>query len=151
MELGRLVIHFQGSGSNLLNFGSWAVRSEYGFSSLFLASWGHTPRPPLYIAILTVHSALLSKSDFRLTKRIATASIQVQFWLETEALSGKYKGACLNIFRQLGRSCITFRGLGSMRKHFKGAGEIGIYFSGSKGALTPPPSPTPREGFSIML
>ena len=67
------------------------------------------------------------------------------------------RGEVLNCFRELGRSCITFRDLGSTvkiilgitRKYHKGARKIWALFSGSKGALTPPPPlplPPPREG-----
>ena len=65
------------------------------------------------------------------------------------------RGKVLNSFRELGRSCITFRDLrgtvkiilGSTRKCHKGAREIWALFSGSKGALTPHfPLPSPREG-----
>ena len=49
----------------------------------------------------------------------------------------------MHILTELGRSCITFRdlgssskiNLGSARKYFKGAGEIWTLFSESKGAL----------------
>ena len=55
------------------------------------------------------------------------------------------RGKVLNSFRELGRSCITFRDLGSTvkmilgstRKYHKGVREIWALFSGSKGALTP--------------
>ena len=60
------------------------------------------------------------------------------------------RGKVLNGFRELERSCITFRDLGSTvkiisgstRKYHKGAREIWALFSGSKG---PPPAP-PHEG-----
>ena len=55
------------------------------------------------------------------------------------------RGGVLNNYRELGRSCITFRNLGSTvkiilgstRKYHMGAREIWALFSGSKGALTP--------------
>ena len=64
-------------------------------------------------------------------------------------------GEILSSFRELGRSCITLRDLGgtvkiilgSTRKYHKGAREILALFSGSKGALTPPP-PTPTRRIS---
>ena len=65
------------------------------------------------------------------------------------------RGNVLNSFRELGRSCITFRDLGSTvkiilgstRKYHEGAREIWALFSGSKGALPPPHfHPPPREG-----
>ena len=67
------------------------------------------------------------------------------------------RGKVLNGFRELERSCITFRDLGSTvkiisgstRKYHKGARGIWALFSGSKGALTPtPPShPTRRASY----
>ena len=61
------------------------------------------------------------------------------------------RGKVLNGFRELERSCITFRDLGSTvkiisgstRKYHKGAREIWALFSGSKG---PPPRPPPTKG-----
>ena len=58
------------------------------------------------------------------------------------------RGKVLSSFRELGRSYITFRDmgstvkiiLGSIRKYHKGAREIWALFSGSKGALTPTPT-----------
>ena len=68
----------------------------------------------------------------------------------------------MNSFRKLGNweeAVFTFKGfgensqntLGSTRKYRKGAREIWALFSGSNGALTPPPSPLPppREGSHI--
>ena len=64
------------------------------------------------------------------------------------------RGKVLNCFRELKRSCITFRDLGSTvkiilgstRKYHKGAREIWALFSGSEGALTPHfPPPTPMR------
>ena len=64
----------------------------------------------------------------------------------------------LNSFRKLGRSCITFRDLGSTvkivlgctRKYRRGAREILALFSGSEEAHTPrSPLPLPREGSHI--
>ena len=58
------------------------------------------------------------------------------------------RGKVLNGFRELERSCITFRNLGSTvkifsgstRKYHKGASEIWALFSGSKGSPPPPPA-----------
>ena len=58
----------------------------------------------------------------------------------------------LNGFREPGRSCITFRDLGSTvkiisgsaRKYHKGARKIWALFSGSKEALTPTPPSHPH-------
>ena len=69
------------------------------------------------------------------------------------------RGKVLNSFRKLGRSCITFRDLGSTvkivlgctRKYRKGAREIWALFSGSEEAHTPtppPPPPTPTRRVS---
>ena len=63
------------------------------------------------------------------------------------------RGKVLNSFRKLGRSCITFRDLGSTvkiilgstRKYHKGAREIWSLFSGSKEAHTPTPPPIPTR------
>ena len=66
------------------------------------------------------------------------------------------RGKVLNGFRELKRSCITFRDLGSTvkiilgstRKYHKGAREIWALFSGSKGfpfPLPPPPPPPPQR------
>ena len=62
------------------------------------------------------------------------------------------RGKVLNGFRELERSCITFRDLGSTikiisestRKYHEGAREIWALFSGSKGALTPTPLSHPH-------
>ena len=59
------------------------------------------------------------------------------------------RGKVLNNYRKLGRSCITFKDLGSTvkiilgctRKYRKGAREIWALFSGSEEAHTPPPTP----------
>ena len=68
------------------------------------------------------------------------------------------RGKVLDSFRELGRSCISFRDfgssvkiiLGSTRKYHKGAREIWALFSGSKGALNSHfPLPPPREGSHI--
>ena len=73
----------------------------------------------------------------------------------------KGRGKVLNSFRELGRSCITFRDLGntakiilgSTRKYHKGARKIWAIFSGSKGALppTPPPTPTRRASYKGLI
>ena len=65
------------------------------------------------------------------------------------------EGKILSSFREMERSCITFRDLGSTvkiilgstRKYHNGAREIWALFSGSKGALTPTsPLQPPRDG-----
>ena len=69
-------------------------------------------------------------------------------------MRGGERGEVLSSFRELGRSCITFRDLGSTdkvilgstRKYHKGARESWALFSGSKGALTlTSPLPPPRD------
>ena len=67
-------------------------------------------------------------------------AFQVQFWLEVKIISEKFWGACLNIFRELGRSCITFRLLGSSskiisgitRKYLRELGRFGHYIQGER-------------------
>ena len=71
------------------------------------------------------------------------------------------RGKVLNSFRKLGRSCITFRDLGSTvkiilgctRKYRKGAREIWALFSGSEEAHTPtaPPTPTRRVSYKGLI
>ena len=67
------------------------------------------------------------------------------------------RGEVLNGFRELGRSCITFRDLGSTvkiilgstKKYHEGARKIWALFSGSKGALTPH-SPLPPHAKGLI-
>ena len=70
------------------------------------------------------------------------------------------RGKVLNSFRELGRSCITFRDLGSTvkiilesaRKYHEGAREIWALFSGSKGSLPPHPHfPTRRASYKGLI